>query len=321
MPEFPPSTPSPATPARTPAPSLQHRLEFIAIRAVVAVLGVLPFSIGSRIGGWLGLLGYRLGIRARVVEAQITFAFPGFTPAQVRETARQSYENLGRTSLEAAIMEHRSPEELIALFDRVDGWEHLEAARKQGRGTLLVTGHLGNWELGGSYFAARGTPVDAVARHMSNRIFERYLTRVRQRFGVNVVFDELAVRQTPRSMRENRVVGFLSDQGVLGLASTFVPFFSRLAKTPRGPAVFALRLKVPVVFTVAVRQPSGKYRLIVEPIAVVDSGDREADTIALVSEYTARLEYWVRQYPGQYFWQHRRWKYQPAGSLPLPDGM
>ena len=302
-------------------PTFQHRVEYAAIRTVVGILGLMPFSAGSRVGGALGVLGYRLGIRSRVVEAQIRFAFPEFSADRVKALARESYDNLGRTSIEAAIMEHRSPADLIALFERVDGWEHIDAALKGGRGALLVTGHLGNWELGGSYIAARGVPVDAVARHMGNRIFERYLTRVRERFGVQVVYDELAVRQTPRSVRDNRVVGFLSDQGVLGLASSFVPFFSRLAKTPRGPAVFALRLKVPVVFVVAVRLPSGKYRLIVEPIDVVDSGDREADAIALVAYYTARLEHWVRQYPGQYFWQHRRWKYQPAGAPPLPAGM
>ncbi len=303
------------------APTLQHRVEYLAIRLIVGMLGLASFRTGSNIGAWLGVLGYRLGIRSRVVETQLAFAFPEYDAAQVRDVATQSYANLGRTSIEAAIMEHRSPQELIALFDRVDGWEHIDAALADGHGALLVTGHLGNWELGGSYIAARGVPVDAVARHMSNRIFERYLTRVRQRFGVTVVFDEEAVRITPRSVRANRVVGFLSDQGVLGLASAFVPFFSRLAKTPRGPAVFALRLNVPVVFAVAIRQPTGKYRLIVEPIEVVRTGNREADTVDLVARYTARMEYWVRQHPGQYFWQHRRWKYQPAGAPPLPDGM
>ncbi len=302
-------------------PTLQHWLEYVGIRTTVLLLQCVSFRRGSSIGAWLGVLGYRLGIRAHVVETQLTFAFPDLPVPQIKAFAKQSYENLGRTSVEAALMESRTPAELIALFDRVDGWEHMEAAVRAGRGALLVTGHLGNWELGGSYIAARGVPVDAIARHMSNRVFERYLTRVRERFGVKVVFDESAVRHTPRSVRANRVVGFLSDQGVLGLASTFVPFFSRLAKTPRGPAVFALRLQVPVVFTVAVRQPSGKYRLIVEPIEVVHSGDREADTIAVVAHYTARLEHWVRQYPEQYFWQHRRWKYQPAGAPPLPEGM
>jgi len=301
--------------------TLQHRLEYAAIRVVVFALGRLPLGAGSQVGAWLGRLGYRLGIRARVVETQIRFAFPDLDARAVTALARESYENLGRTSLEAALMEQRTPADLLALFDRVDGWEHIDDALRGGQGALLVTGHLGNWELGGSYIAARGVRVDAIARHMSNRLFERYLTRVRERFGVRVVFDERAVRQTPRSVRENRIVGFLADQGVAGLASTYVPFFARMAKTPRGPAVFALKMKVPVIFVVAVREPSGRYRLVVESIGVVDTGDREADTVALVAHYTARLEHWVRQYPGQYFWQHRRWKYQPDGAPPLPEGM
>ena len=301
--------------------TLQHRVEYAAIRAVVFALARLPFGAGSQVGAWLGRLGYRLGIRSGVVETQIGFAFPGLDAAAVTVLARESYENLGRTSLEAALMEQRTPADLLALFERVDGWEHIDDALRAGRGALLVTGHLGNWELGGSFIAARGVHVDAIARHMSNRLFERYLTRVRERFGVRVVFDEKAVRQTPRSVRENRIVGFLADQGVAGLASTFVPFFGRMAKTPRGPAVFALKMKLPVLFVVAVREPSGRYRLVVESIEVIDTGDREADTVALVAHYTARLEHWVRQYPGQYFWQHRRWKYQPVGAPPLPEGM
>ena len=300
---------------------MQHRLEYAAIRAVVFALGRLPLGAGSQVGAWLGRLGYRLGIRARVVETQIGFAFPDLDGRAVTARACESYENLGRTSLEAALMERRTPADLLALFERVDGWEHIDDALRAGRGALLVTGHLGNWELGGSYIAARGVRVDAIARHMNNRLFERYLTRVRERFGVRVVFDEKAVRQTPRSVRENRIVGFLADQGVAGLASTFVPFFGRMAKTPRGPAVFALKMAVPVIFVVAVREPSGRYRLVVEHVDVVDTGDREADTVALVAHYTARLEHWVRQYPGQYFWQHRRWKYQPVDAPPLPDGM
>ena len=300
---------------------MQHRLEYVAIRGVVFVLGFFPFRVGSQVGAWLGILGYKLGIRAQVVEAQIAFAFPQKSVNEVKVLARQSYENLGRTSLEAALMERRSAQELLDLFVKVEGFEHFDVALRQGRGALLITGHLGNWELGGSYIAARGVPVDAIARHMSNRVFERYLTRVRERFGVAVVFDDVAVRHIPRSIRSNRVVGMLADQGVAGLASTYVPFFTRLAKTPRGPAVFALRLQVPVLFVVPVRLPSGKYRLVVERIDVKDSGDREADVIALVAQYTARMEYWVTQFPGQYFWQHRRWKYQPDGAPPLPAGM
>ena len=304
-----------------PPPTFQHRIEYAAIRGVVSLLKLLPFRSASDFGGMLGVLAYRLGIRAMVVEAQIRFAFPELSSADVRRIARESYDNLGRTSIEAAMMEKCLRTEMIDLFEQIEGWEHVESALAPGRGALLVTGHLGNWEVGGACIAAKGTRVDAIARHMSNRLFEKYLTDVREQNGLRVIFDDQAVRQIPRSLRENRIVGSLVDQGVQGLASTFVPFFGRMAKTPRGPAVFMQRLNVPMVFAVAVRLSSGKYRLIIEPVATIDTGDREADATAVVAGFTARLEHWVRQFPGQYFWQHRRWKYQPDGAPPLPDGM
>jgi KDO2-lipid IV(A) lauroyltransferase len=209
-----------------------------------------------------------------------------------------------------------SAQQIIDLFEDVQGWSIVEERLARGKGLLVVTGHLGNWELGGAYVAARGLPIDVVARHMNNPLFDRYLTRTRQRIGMTVVHDEQAVRRVPRSLRSGRAVAFLVDQGALGLASTWVPFFGRYAKTPRGPAVFALRLNTPVVFGVALRRPSGKYQLTFEPIEVTDTGDREADVDRIVADYTAVLERWVRRAPEQYLWHHRRWKHQRPGTPP-----
>lgn len=109
-------------------------------------------------------------------------------------------------------------------------------------------------------------------------------------------------------------MGFVADQGVKGLASTFVPFFGRPAKTPRGPAVYALKYKLPLIAMAGVRQPSGKYRLLIDPIDVTESGNREEDVDALVAAFTAVLERHVRRYPDQYFWHHRRWRRQPPST-------
>ena len=87
---------------------------------------------------------------------------------------------------------------------------------RRGRGLIFVTGHLGNWELAGAYVAARGIPLDAIARRMKNPLFDRYLTETRSRIGMHVVHDADAVRRTPRSLRDGSAVAFLADQGVLG---------------------------------------------------------------------------------------------------------
>ena len=294
-----------------------HKAEFTALRAVVGALGTLDWRRAGNIGARIGALGYRpLGIRRRVVERQIAAAFPGLGDRGVRRVARAAYEHLGRASIEAAILPRLGRNAVLNLFEAVDNWTAVEQALSLRRGLILVTGHLGNWELGGAYIAARGVGVDAIVRRMSNPLFDRYLTETRSQIGMVVVHDAEAVRRTPRSLREGRAVAFLADQGVLGLASTFVPFFGRPAKTPRGPAVFALRLQVPIIFGVAVRQKSGKYRLAFEPVAVEDTGDRDKDIDAIVARYTATLERWVRRYPEQYFWHHRRWRRQPPNTPP-----
>nr|MCU0625100.1 lysophospholipid acyltransferase family protein [Gemmatimonadaceae bacterium] len=277
--------------------------------------------VAAAIGGWLGRLAYRpFRVRAKTVEAQVAFAFPHFTPAQVRATARAAFDNLGRTAIEAAVVSARG-RSAVRDYTPIEGIEHLQAAHDAGRGGVIVAGHAGNWELAGAAIAAHGFPCDAIARHMGNPLFERYLTRVREVSGLTIVFDDEAVRRIPRAVKEGRFVGLLADQGVLGLASTFVPFFGRMAKTPRGPAVFALRMNVPVLFAVGVRDEQQRPRLKIEPMDVTVTGDREHDVEVLVAAYTRRLEEHVRQYPGQYFWQHRRWKRQPEGAPPLPPGL
>jgi KDO2-lipid IV(A) lauroyltransferase len=297
--------------------SLSHKAEFTALRALVGALGALSWEQAGNIGARIGALGYRpLGIRRGVVERQIAAAFPGLGDDDVRRIAIAAYEHLGRASIETAMLARLERDAVLDLFEGVDEWSAVEGALSLGKGLIFVTGHLGNWELGGAYIAARGVPLDAITRRMSNPLFDRYLTETRSRIGMVVVHDADAVRRTPRSLRDNRAVAFLADQGVLGLASTFVPFFGRPAKTPRGPAVFALRLQVPVVFGTAVRQPSGKYRLVFERIAVEDTGDRDRDVDAIVGRYTATLERWVRRYPEQYFWHHRRWRRQPPDTPP-----
>ncbi|HEU4748201.1 MAG TPA: lysophospholipid acyltransferase family protein [Gemmatimonadaceae bacterium] len=302
---------------KQPGPTLAHRAQFYAMRGTIEALRALSWDRGVAIGAKLGELGYRpLGIRKRVVERQIAAAFPELSPKEVIDLARESYRHLGRSSIEAALLGSIGRQRLISLVETVDGWEMLEEALAPGKGVVLVTGHIGNWELGGAYIAARGVPLDAIGRGMANPLFDAYLTRTREQMGMTVVHDSEAVRRTPRSLRAGRAVGFLADQGVLGLASTFVPFFGRPAKTPRGPAVFALRFGVPVLFVVAIRKPNGRYRLVIERVEITRTGDKDRDVDAIVARYTELLEKWVRAEPSQYFWQHRRWKRQPPDTPP-----
>lgn len=293
--------------------TLAHLAEYYPLRAMLRCLAHLPWETACSIGSRVGRLGHwPLGIRRHVVERQIAAAFPEWSAVDVRRTARDSYGHLGRTAVEAALLPTLREGGVLGLVERVDGWEHLATALAGGKGALGAAAHHGNWELLGAYLAARSVKVEVAVRGMANRRFEHYLNSNREKLGMRVMHDSAAVRRTPRVLREGGFVAFLSDQGVLGLASSFVPFFGRPAKTARGFAVFALRFNVPVCFIAALRLPNGKFRVIIEPLVVERTGDREKDVENLVLRYSQVLESWVRRYPEQYFWQHKRWKRQPA---------
>ena len=296
-------------------PSLAHRLEYIALRGFFAALAPLGVRGAARVAGVIAQVAYwPLGIRRGVVERQVAAAFPELNRNAVRRVARAAYDNIGRVAVEAAIVSRRGPAALLGMFARSPDWAVVEQAHAAGKGVVLVAGHLGNWELSGAYVAARGVSCHPIARGMSNPLSERFFTQTRERLGMHVMHDRDAVRRVPRILRDGGAVGFLSDQATVGLASTVVPFFGRPAKTPRGAAVFALRSDVPVVLIQALRQPDGRYVFHAKLLELTASGDRERDVDDLIARFSMALEQLVRKYPGQYFWQHRRWKHQPADT-------
>lgn len=295
---------------------LAHRVEYVAARAMIALLQRVPRRLALAIGRGLGITVMRLGIRRRLVRAQIGAAFPERSEPELQRLTRDTFAHFGRVLAEAALLPTLGPAGIRDMVEASDGFEAIEAARDAGRGLILITGHFGNWELSAAYVAARGVPIEPIARHMSNRLFDAYVYESRKASGLAVLFDDQAARRAPRAFREGHAVAFVSDQGVKGLASTFVPFFGRPAKTPRGAAVFALRLGLPTFFVTTVLQPSGKYRFVVHPLELVDTGQRDADVDALVSRFSLILEQHVREYPWQYFWLHHRWKRQPPNTPP-----
>lgn len=296
------------------SPTLTHRLEYLALRGAVGTLAPLGPSRAGRFAQLLGDLGYLLGLRRGVVRRQIAAAFPELDADGVTRIARESYRNLGRVAVEAAVLSRGTRADVLALFTDSPQWRVVEEALARGRGLILMAGHLGNWELSGAYVAARGAKVTAIARGMANPLSDGFFRRTRERLGMSIVHDREAVRRVPRILDDKESVGILADQATVGLASTFVPFFGRPAKTPRGAAVFALRCGAPVVMIHAVRRDNDRYEFIAEEIAVTDSGDRERDVDAIIVRFTQALERRVREMPGQYFWQHRRWKHQPPDT-------
>jgi KDO2-lipid IV(A) lauroyltransferase len=294
----------------------RHWAEYILLRVVVAVLGPLGIRRAGSIGAWLGTLGYwPLGIRRNVVMRHLNAFFPERSDAERVALARETYEHLGRTAIESVLMSRLGPESLHELFEGIEGWDVIERGRARGKGLVLVAGHLGNWELSGAYLSALGVKVAAVAKRQENPLVDAFVNRTRRRLGMVVVYDHESVRKLPRLLKEGYALGLIADQSGLA-AATHAYFFGRPASTPRGPAVFALRFNAPLIFVCAARQPSGKFILHLQEVEVTDTGNLDVDVEQTTQRFTSMLETWVRRYPGQYLWAHRRWKRQPDDTPP-----
>jgi KDO2-lipid IV(A) lauroyltransferase len=291
---------------------LRHALEFAFYRVLSGALMTLPEGVALRSGGCVGwMFGTVMRLRRAHAEAHLRIAFPGESPAWRRRVARASYTHLGR---EAAALFRLAGMDRGAVLARTEavGFEDLVAAIAAGKGAVVVTGHLGNWEIGGAYVAARGLAVEAVAKAMANRLFDADLKATRERLGIHLMDPASARRGVPAALRAGRVVAIVADQNA-GENGIFVPFFGKPASTARGPAVFALRCEAPLFLGVCVRMPGWpqRYRLSLERIEAAPTGDPVADARRLTELHTAALERAVRAAPEQYFWQHRRWKTRP----------
>ena len=242
------------------------------------------------------------------MDRHLALAFPDRAPDWRRRVAVESYRHLGREGAALLRLADLDPE-IVERRTRVDGLDRIRGAVESGSGAVVVTGHLGNWEIAGAAVAARGVPLAAVALRQGNPLFDRDVVRTRERLGLEVIYKKDAPSEVLALLRRGGAVALVGDQNPIQ-GGIPVDFFGRPANTARGPAVLALRTGAPLFAGAALRVPGRepRYHVWAEEIPVQRSGDLRADTAGLVQAYTAWLERAVRRAPEQYFWQHRRWK-------------
>lgn len=291
----------------------QAYVEYVAARTLAGGLGRLPREPALRLGGALGSAAWRAGARRGVVRRQIAAAFPGREADWVERTACACYRHFGREMVEIVRLQRTG---ISGLPDRVETDEATERwieRMASGEGALVVTGHIGNWEIAGAFLAARGVPLAAVVKRQSNPRFDAWLAGSRRRVGIEPVYRADASRALPTLLAAGRSVALVADQDAHG-AGLQVTFLGRPASTFRGPARLALATGAPLVFGTAVRTVGG-YRVVIEGVRPADRerpkpGSEAYDRAErrLTEAWVAGLDRRVRQHPEQYFWFHRRWK-------------
>jgi KDO2-lipid IV(A) lauroyltransferase len=185
----------------------------------------------------------------------------------------------------------------------------------QGRGLVTVSGHLGNWELQGAAAAtAMSAPFTVAAVQQSNPYINRFITRRRNEMGMQVAGSKEAMKLLVRALKNRQAIGLVADQNA-GRDAVFVDFFGKIAATQPGPAKLALKFKAPLLVGAAVRTGPGQFKVLARQVEI-----RKDDTVeSLTQRHVKILEGFIRQYPEQYFWLHRRWKTRPPGGVEIEN--
>lgn len=272
----------------------------------------MPERMGHRLGAAIGTAMRVLSPRHhRIVMANLRLAFGEEKSEKERsKIAAECYRHLGKCMMEFIRLPAMTAEYMRGVTE-LRGREHIDAALAEGKGTILLTAHLGNWEMVGSRIAAEGYPLNVITRAQRDSRITEYLRRTREVAGMHVFHRETAVRESLRALRRNRLVGILLDQNA-GDDGVFVDFFGHEASTAPGAAAFALRTGAAVLPTFGWRTPEERHRIeIGEPVPLVRTGELQRDIVANTARYTKIIEEAIRAHPDQWFWLHKRWKARP----------
>lgn len=291
-------------------------LEYAAARTVLTGLGWLPRPVAVAIGRGMGQLAYRVGGRlGRNGSRNLELAFPDMTTRERADILRGCFTNLGRLLGEVSHFPRATRESLSSIIE-CEGLEHLEAARARGRGVILFTGHLGAWELSSFALSAFGYPMNFLVRRIDNPLVEQLIDKTRTRFGNHSIDKRAAARAMLRTLRAGQMLGILVDLNTQPHEGIFVDFFGIPASTTNGLASIALRTDA-AVLPIFVPWDEQRQRFLLRidpPLAITRTGDEQQDARQLTALFTSVIEKYVKLYPQQWLWIHKRWNTRPEGE-------
>jgi KDO2-lipid IV(A) lauroyltransferase len=216
--------------------------------------------------------------------------------------------------MELATLLARPLEETLARI-RIDGLEHVKSAMDLHGRALLLTAHLGNWELLSIACRLTDYRLSVVLRPLDAPWLDRLVTRLRERSGVELIDKRAALRPVLRALAGGGMVGILLDQNAARREGVFVPFFGRAASTSRSMAVLALRTGTPIVPTFIRREAGGMHHVVIGPaLSLPPARDLEAAIVAVTTRCTQIIEDAIRMAPDQWLWMHDRWRTRPPGA-------
>lgn len=279
------------------------------------LLNSFPYSIVRSLTHAFIALGFRCTLRQRKIALEsLNIAFgQEKSPQEIDSIVRDCFENLGRGMIELIyFMEHPK-----MISERVffEGKEFLDEAFKAGKGVIAVSAHFGNFPLMLLRFAREGYKTNAIIRPARDQEIEKNFFKQRSKLGLNTIYSQPrreCVETSLKVLRQNELLFIPLDQNFGNGGGVFVDFFGQKAATATGPVVFAMRTKAPILPMFVIRQKDDTHKIIIEPpLQLEESADDKEMIQRNTAKITRTIERYIRQYPQEWSWMHRRWKSRP----------
>ncbi len=271
---------------------------------------MLPFKSAQRLGAILGSGAfYIVGGRKRVAMENLRHAFPEKTEDERLAITKGAFRNFGIAFVELLWFPNFTKTNLFQIVS-LSNEQAVYDAEKAGKGIILLTGHFGSWELSGlTAGAIVQSQLVIIVQTQNNLLVDKVINEHRCALGNRVVPMGMAVREIIRTLNNHGAVALAADQSA-AMESIHIEFFGRKVTTHEGPAVFSLKTGAPIIMQFIIRQPDMSYVFRFEPISTENlPEDHEAAVEELTKRHTKMLEQYIRQYPDQWLWLHRRWKH------------
>jgi len=280
-------------------------------RAVAFIFTITPIKIGLSIASALGTLAfYALPRYRKLTIDNLKSAFGNEkSDDELKNIAERVFQNLAKNTVELVNL----PRFNKPVMDRFVGFrnrERLDAAYAKGKGVIVLTAHFGSWELMAAALRENNCPGVTIGRRIYFKKYDDFLNKLRRSRDVEVIYRDESPRKMLKTLKKNWIVGIVADQDVDSVDGVFVNFFGRQAYTPSGPVALARASGAVLLPVFIIREGDGHTLAIDEPVELRDTGDKEADLIYNTQKWSNVVESYIRKYPEQWVWMHRRWKTQ-----------
>lgn len=277
---------------------------------LTAFIASIPQKHIASVGKLLGMLVYFVDLRhRRIVRRNLQFVHPEWSQDRIQKLSKRVFENLGVTLLEICQMTSFSREDILRKV-RIRGKDNLLNAIKNPKGVILISAHIGNWEMAHQSISCYlQKSLVLVARELQSKAFDQWILKLRARFGNTIIYKEGALPDMTRTLRQGKVLGLLIDQETKRSEGVDVTFFDRTVSATPSAALLAIRCKSPVLPVFCIREADSRLTLVVDPpLTMKRTGGLRADLKTNTQIMTSAIERAVRAYPEQWFWFHKRWK-------------